>query len=104
MELGMNKTNTGYLVEELAAKQPLSIAHLRHLLVPTGGSSRGGPPIKRSASVGQLRPKSSTHPVGASMLALAAMSSSKDPSLSEMSDSSISSNRSAPDNFSITSD
>ena len=40
MELGMSKTNTGYLVEELAAKQPLSIIHLRQLVVPSGSVAK----------------------------------------------------------------
>ena len=35
MELGISKMNTGYLVEELAAKQPLSIAYLRQYLAPS---------------------------------------------------------------------
>jgi len=35
MELGRSKGNTGYLIEEIAAKQPLSIAFLRQYLVPT---------------------------------------------------------------------
>ena len=40
MELGRVKGNSGYLVEELAAKQPLGIAFLRQYLVPSSSGSR----------------------------------------------------------------
>ncbi len=53
MELGMSKLNTGYLVEELAAKQPLSISHLRQYLapsaIPSRPSSGGSAPRRRSS-------------------------------------------------------
>ena len=69
MELGHSKLNTGYLVEELAAKQPLSIYHLRQYLAPSAlpsrlpspsaktGSSTFGPP---SSSYSRQRSASST--------------------------------------------
>ena len=40
MELGPNRTNTAYLIEELAAKQPMSIYFLRQYLVPSVAFSR----------------------------------------------------------------
>jgi len=40
MELGRSKGNNSYLVEELAAKQPLSIAFLRQYLIPSTSIAR----------------------------------------------------------------
>lgn len=59
MELGMSKTSTGYLVEELAAKQPMSIAHLRQYLAPSisqrrPSSSSGSGKSSPTAPVGTL--------------------------------------------------
>ncbi|CAD5121247.1 DgyrCDS9779 [Dimorphilus gyrociliatus] len=48
-ELGLSKTGTGYLVEELAAKQPLAISFLRQVLTQNPLLAEG--PDKRKASV-----------------------------------------------------
>ena len=59
MELGHSKLNTGYLVEELAAKQPLSIYHLRQYLAPSALPSRLPSPSATTGSSTFSLPSSS---------------------------------------------
>ena len=74
MELGHSKLNTGYLVEELAAKQPLSIYHLRQYLAPSALPSRQTLTSTKSGSLpASQTPTSPTKPrSGSSTLAATA--------------------------------
>ena len=61
MELGHSKTNAGYLMEELAAKQPLSIAFLRHYLVPANYSHKASRRRRQASGAGLEDSGSSLH-------------------------------------------
>lgn len=79
MELGVSKLNTGYLVEELAAKQPMSIFHLRQYLAPSAASVPGRPavpaaarPLPPSVAAASLtRPRSASSTLAAAAAAAA---------------------------------
>ena len=66
MELGHSKANTGYLVEELAAKQPLAIAFLKqYLALPTSFLIQKQISATSSTHGGQNRKSGSEHKLDA---------------------------------------
>ena len=60
MELSSHRTSNGYLVEELAAKQPLSIAFLRQYLVPSSVITRNVSSAQQQQQLLQKRKPSGT--------------------------------------------
>ena len=86
MELGHSKLNTGYLVEELAAKQPLSIYHLRQYLAPSALPSRLSSPSAKAGSSTFSPPSSSYSRQRSSSSTLAATAAAAESSKSDLFD------------------
>ena len=74
LELGTSKTSIGYVIEELAAKQPSSIAYLRQYLAPSSVPRNKLTPNQKTPPTQKTPPSNTTTPTSNHTLASVAAS------------------------------